>query len=223
MGCPRRHQQDPRRGHDGPLCRRCAVRRRLRGARRFLARTAEWLPGLLRRGEARPHGQHLEPVSVHGHLQHEPLGQLLRERHGPRDGLPRFLPGPARLRAHDPRARPRAHPRHRGDAVPRRQRLPPVPAAHQEGQLRHRQRLQRRSALAHRGYRRLSARDRRLVHPRRAGGLRQQPEPGAAPARASAPQLHLYPDPPRSPRPAADRPRRLERLPEPQLLLRAPG
>ena len=50
---------------------------------------------------------------------------------------------------HDPGARPRAHHRHCLDAVRRRQRVPPVPAAHQARQQRHRQRLQRRPALAH--------------------------------------------------------------------------
>ena len=40
---------------------------------------------------------------------------------------------------------------------------------------------------------------------------------------ASAPQLQLYRHPPWPPRPAAHWPRRLERLPEPELLLGAPG
>ena len=72
--------------------------------------------------EARPHGQHLEPVPVHGHLQHVPLGLVLRVGHRPRHGLPRLQPGPAGLRAPGPRARPRAHPRHRRDAVRGRRR-----------------------------------------------------------------------------------------------------
>ena len=67
----------------------------------------------LRRRKAGPDGEPVAPVSVHGHLQHEPLGQLLRERHRPRHGLPRFLPRPAGLRAHDPRTRPQPHPRYR--------------------------------------------------------------------------------------------------------------
>ena len=41
----------------------------------------------------------------------------LRVGHRARHGLPRLEPGPARLRAHGPGARPRADPRHRRDAV----------------------------------------------------------------------------------------------------------
>ena len=47
---------------------------------------------------------------------------------------------------------------------------------------------------------------------------RAQPPDGA-----SAPELPLHPYPSWPPRPAADRPGRLERLPEPELLLGAPG
>ena len=47
-----------------------------------------------------------------------------------------------------PRARAAADPRHRRDAALRRHLLPPVPAADQEGQRRHRRRLQRRPPLA---------------------------------------------------------------------------
>ena len=67
----------------------------------------------------RPDGQHLERLSVHGHVQPVPLGVALRVRHRARHGLPRLEPGPARLRAHDPGARPRADPRHRGDPARR--------------------------------------------------------------------------------------------------------
>ena len=62
------------------------------------------------------------------------------------------------------------------DAVPRRQRLPPVPAAHQARQQRRRQRLQRRPAVADLRRRRLHQGDRRLRDPRRAGAVRQRPE-----------------------------------------------
>ena len=48
---------------------------------------------------------------------------LLRIGHRARHGLPRFEPGPAGLRAHDPGARPRAHPRPGRHAAAR-------PAAH---------------------------------------------------------------------------------------------
>lgn len=44
----------------------------------------------------------VEPVSVYGHLQHEPQCQLLRERHRPRHGVPGFPSGSAGLRSHDP-------------------------------------------------------------------------------------------------------------------------
>ena len=66
-----------------------------------------------------------------------------------------------------PGARPGAHPRHRRHAVARRQRLPPVPAADQARQQRHRQRLQRRPAVADLGHRRLHQGDGRLVDPGR--------------------------------------------------------
>jgi len=46
---------------------------------------------------------------------------------------------------------------------------------------------------------------------------------GADPDGAPAPQLQLHLHPPGPPRPAPHRPRRLERLPEPELLLRASG
>ena len=44
-----------------------------------------------------------------GDLQHEPLGLLVRDRHLPRHGIPRLLPGPARLGP--ARAGPRARQR----------------------------------------------------------------------------------------------------------------
>ena len=93
---------------------------------------------------------------------------------GPRHGLPRLEPGPAGLRAPGARARPRAHHRHRVDAVRGRQRLPPVPAAHQARKPRARLRLQRRPAVAHPRRGRLHQGDRRLRDPRRDGALRQR-------------------------------------------------
>ena len=72
---------------------------------------------------------------------------------------------------HDPGAGARAHPGHRGDAVPGRQRLSPVSAPDQEGKSRGGQRLQRRSAVADRRNGCLSLRDRRLEHSGRAGRL----------------------------------------------------
>ena len=54
------------------------------------------------------------------------------------------------------------------------------------------------------------------------GDLRQRREAGPAPDGAPAPQHPLHAGAPRPPRPAADRTGRLERLPEPELLLQHP-
>ena len=59
-----------------------------------------------------------------------------------------------------------AHPRPRRDPVRQRRRVPPVPAAHQDGQRRDRLRLQRRPALARARRRRLPQGDRRHHDPR---------------------------------------------------------
>ncbi len=56
-----------------------------------------------RRSADRPDGQHLEPVPVHGHVQHVTQRLVLRDRHRQGHGLSRLEPGSARLRA--PRAR----------------------------------------------------------------------------------------------------------------------
>ncbi len=104
-----------------------------------------------------------------------------------------------------------------------RQRLPPVPAADQARQQRHRLRLQRRPAVADRGRRRLHQGDRR---PRRSSTSTcpsTTTRRHRAAVRAPAALLPPRPEQPRPARPAADRPRRLERLPQPQLLLRDPG
>ena len=71
--------------------------------------------------------------------------------------------------------------------------------------------------------RRLPQGDRRPRDPRRAGALRQRAGPRDAALRAPAARAPLHARPPRPARPAADRPRRLERLPQPQLLLRDAG
>ena len=136
-----------------------------------------------------------------------------------RHGLPRLQPGPARLRAHGPRAGARAHPRHRRHAAADRRRVSPVPAADQARQRRRRRRLQRRPALAGPGRRRLPQGDRRSGHPGRAGAVRQRRRAASAAVRAPAALAPVHARSPRPARPAADRPRRLERLPEPQLLL----
>ena len=54
----------------------------------------------------------------------------------------------------------------------------------------------------------------------RAGAVRERARLRATALRAPAPQPAIHPRTPRTPWPAADWPRRLERLPEPQLLLR---
>ena len=103
-------------------------------------------------------------------------------------------------------------------------RLPPVPAAHEARQRRGRLRLQRRPAVARPRRRRLSQGDRR---PRRSSTSRcrstTQPGQRGAAVRAPAAVGAVHARPARPARPAADRPRRLERLPQPQLLLRDAG
>ena len=99
---------------------------------------------------------------------------LLRIGHRARPGLPRLEPGPAGLRPHGPGARARAHPRPGGHPAQDRRRLPPVSAADQARQQRHRQRLQRRPALADPRRGRLPQGNRRLEHPGRAGAVRER-------------------------------------------------
>ena len=151
-----------------------------------------------------------------------PLGQHVRDRHRPRHGLPRQQPGHARLRAHDPVARARAHPGHRRDAAIRRDLLPPVPAADQEGQRRDRRRFLRRPPVA-------DPVDLRSTSRRRATSASWQAPCGyARQARTAKTEtccttwklsIAYTMTQARPARAAADRPRRLERLPEPQLLL----
>ena len=62
-----------------------------------------------------------------------------------------------------------------------------------------------------------------VLDPRRTRPVRQRPGDGHAALRAPAAQLPLHAGPARPARPAADRPRGLERLPEPELLLRHAG
>ena len=170
---------------------------------------------------ARPDGQHLEPVPVHGDLQHVALRLVLRDRHRPRHGLPRLEPGPARLRAPGPgRGRASAS----STSPPRSS--PDGSAYHQYQPLTKRGNNDIGSGFNDdplwliSGVAAYVKEIGRLRDPRRDRPLRQRPEgPGAA---VRAPQAVLPPraPEPRAPRPAADRPRRLERLPQPQLLLR---
>ena len=139
-----------------------------------------------------PHGQHLERLPVHGHLQHVPLGLVLRVGDRARHGLPRLQPGPARLRAHGSGAGARADSRHRRHPASLGRRLPPVPAADQARQQRHRLGLQRRPGLADPRRRGLSQGDRRHLDPRRGGHLRQRARLGVAPLRASAALAPLH-------------------------------
>ena len=190
------------------------------GAAGLLGGAAGRLPPGVRGQEAGDHGQHLAPVSVHGHLQHEPLRQLLRVGHRAGHGLPGQLPGPAGVRPHVPGPGPGADHRHRLDPVPRRVHLSPVPAPHQAGQRRRGQRLQRRPPVAGGLHLRLHRRDRGPDHPGPPRPLRQPPRLRGAADGASAPERAVHHDPSGSPRPAPHRPGGLERLPEPELLLR---
>ncbi len=107
--------------------------------RRVRALKADWadpleLPGRLPGRARQPHG------STSG-IQYQCMATFnlcrsashVRDRHRPRHGLPRLEPGSPGLRAPRPRARPPAHPRHRRHPARRRHLLPPVPAAHQDG------------------------------------------------------------------------------------------
>ena len=56
----------------------------------------------------RPHGQYMERLPVHGDLQPQPVGLVLRVGDRAGHGVPGLEPGPAGLRAHGPGARPRS-------------------------------------------------------------------------------------------------------------------
>ena len=140
VGEPGGREQEARAGAPRALPDDRAGGRRARRPARVLDGDAVEVHGEVRRRAPRPDGQHLEPVPVHGHVQHVALGLVLRDRHRPRHGLPRLEPGPARLRAPHPGAGAGAHPRHRRHPEAGRQRLPPVPAAHEAGEQRHRRR-----------------------------------------------------------------------------------
>ena len=176
-------------------------------------------PGDHRRPARRPDGQHLEPLPVHGDVQPVALGVHVRVGHRAGHGVPGLQPGPARLRPHGPGARPGAHPRHRRHPAARRRRLPPVPAAHEARQPRHRLRVQRRPRVARARRRGLPQGDRRPRDPRRARALGQRGGLGDAAPRPPAAVHRLHPRPARAARAAAHRAGRLERLPQPQRLL----
>ena len=69
------------------------------GARRPLVEVALELRHRVVRREAEPDGQHLEPLPVHGHLQHVAQRLVLRDGDWAWHGLPRLEPGSAGLRA----------------------------------------------------------------------------------------------------------------------------
>ncbi len=157
-------------------------RRRLRRAARDVGRPPLEVPGRLPGAEPPADAQHLEPVPVHDDVQPVALRQPLRDGDRARDGLPRLQPGPARLRPPRPRPRAAAHPRPRRHPARRRHLLPPVPAAHEEGERRDRRRLLRRPPLADPLHVRLRQGDGRHVDPRRARRLRRPAgEPGRPP------------------------------------------
>ena len=156
---------------------------------------------------------------MHGHLQPVALGQPVRDGDRPRHGLPRLEPGRARLRPPDPRPRAAADPRPRGDAALGRHLLPPVPAADAGGERRDRRRLLRRPPLARALDVRLRQGDRRHVDPLGAGRLRGHSGQRRGPAAPPGDEHRVHAVAPRPARAAADRPRRLERLPQPELLL----
>ena len=128
-------------------------------------------------------------------------------------GFVQLAPGPGP----GPAARPGQH------AAAHRRGVPPVPAADQAGQQRHRVRVRRRPAVAGAGRRRVPQGDRGRGHPRRAGALRQRAGQRHPAVRASGAGGAVHAGPARAALAAADRAGRLERLPQPELLFRHAG
>ena len=112
-----------------PGPRRCG--RGLRRVARLLGSAAQQVPSRYARPAHRPHGEHLERLPVHDHVQHVAVSIVLRIWHRPRHGLPRFQPGPVGLRPHDSCPGARTHPGPGRDPAPHRRCVPPIPAAHQ--------------------------------------------------------------------------------------------
>ena len=194
-------------------------RQGLRSAAVPVGRAPLRVPGRVpRRGRAAD-GEHVEPVPVPGHVQPLALSELLRVGDRPRHGLPRLEPGHPRLRAPRARAGAAAHPRPRRHTTRRRHVLSPVPASHQAGKRRDRRRFLRRPPLARAVDLRVHQGDGRHVDPLRAGRIRRHARKrrGPAPSPRDEHRAHALPSW-RAPAPA-DRARRLERLPQPQLLL----
>ena len=127
------------------------------------------------------------------------------------------------LRAPGPRPRAGADPRPRRDAAPDRRRVPPVPAAHEARERRRRVGVQRRPAVARPRGRRVPQGDRR---PRRSSTSPSRTTTSRDRRRRSTSTCggaRVHARPARAARAAADRPRGLERLPQPELLLDEPG
>jgi hypothetical protein len=203
-----------------------AARRRregLHGAARLLDGAARHPAGLDRQRARGPDGQHLERLPVHGDVQHVALGLVLRVGHRPRDGLPRLEPGPARLRPHGPE---RARERILDIAATQ---LPTGGAYHQYQPLTKRGNDDVGSGfnddpawlvLGVAAYLKETGDVAILDEP---VPVRQQAGHRVAALRAPPALDSVHPRPARTARPAADRSGRLERLPEPQLLLETPG
>ena len=168
--------------------------------------------------------QHLESVPVHGDVPARAQRVAVRDRPRPRHRLPRFEPGLPRRRAHGPGRGARAADAPRRHAEERRQRLSPVPAADADRQRRDRRRLQRRPAVA-----RARASPLTCARPGRADLLdaivpfEDAPDGGATMRDHLEASLRLHAGAARRARAAADRPRRLERLPQPQRALDRSG
>lgn len=77
ISVPRRYPQGRRPRRSGKICRPRCRRCCLCSPGPLLGQPAEQLSAPLRGRKAGPDGEHLAPVSVHGHLQSEPLRQLL--------------------------------------------------------------------------------------------------------------------------------------------------
>ena len=204
-----------------PGCEAC--RAQLHPASQSLGRVARHLAGAHARRAPRRARQHLESLPVHGHVPARAQRVAVRDRPRPRHRLSRLEPGLPRRRAHG--AGRGAHAAHapRGHAEERRQRLSPVPAIDAHRQCRNRRRLQRRPAVARARRRCLRARNRPRRPARcdravrgRAGRRRHDARPPRGVAR-------LHAGAARGTRAAADRPRRLERLPQPECALDRSG
>ena len=174
------------------------------------------------RREAQSHGQHLESVPVHGDVQHVAQRLVLRDGHRPRHGLPRLEPGPARLRAPGARSA-----RASASSTSPSTQFPDGSAYHQYQPLTKRGNNDVGSGfnddplwliLGVAAYIKETG-DYGILDEQRA--VRQRPEEHRRRCSSTCKRSfdHVL-EQPGAARPAADRPRRLERLPQPELLHR---